>query len=164
MMKSVNKAVAMKGANTHEQAKTFVSLLIEVWRQVFLPDDGQVSELPVAQLRVCGTLFRGPRPMSALSRELGVSLSAMTQIADRLERAHLVQRVATGSDRRIKCLQLTPRGEKIMRIREDVRAQRAAAMLEHLPPTVREGALESLQRFAGACAEMKQRGVAHGDD
>ena len=45
------------------------------------------AELPLAQLRVCGVLCDGPRPMSAVSRELGVSLSAMTQIADRLERA-----------------------------------------------------------------------------
>ena len=50
--------------------------------------------------------------MSALSREFGVSLSAMTRIADRLERARLVKRVAEGGDRRIRHLQLTPRGEK----------------------------------------------------
>ena len=39
--------------------------------------------------------------MSALGRKLGVSLSAMTQIADRLERADMVKRVAEDSDRRV---------------------------------------------------------------
>ena len=56
-------------------------------RQLFSADDHLAAELPLAQLRVCGMLYDGPHPMSVLSRELGVSLSAMTQIADRLERA-----------------------------------------------------------------------------
>ena len=86
--------------------------------------------MPLAQLRVCGILYDGPRPMSALSRELGVSLSAMTQIADRLERARLVNRVAEGADRRIRCLQLTERGQKLMRSREDARNRRVLAVLE----------------------------------
>ena len=45
--------------------------------------------------------------MSSLGRELGVSLSAITQIADRLERAGLVTRVAKGGDRRVRRLELT---------------------------------------------------------
>ena len=52
------------------------------------------DELPLAQLRVCAVLSEGPRAMSVLGRELGVSLSALTQIADRLERARLVKRTA----------------------------------------------------------------------
>jgi len=52
-------------------------------------------ELPLAQLKVCSLLYGGPLSMSAWA-ELGVSLSAMTQIADRLERARLVKRVNQG--------------------------------------------------------------------
>ena len=97
LLKSMEKAAVLKEATTLDQAKTFVVGLIELSRQVFVAHDDQVSELTLAQLRVCGTLFHGPRPMSALSRELGVSQSAMTQIADRLERARLVQRIAASS-------------------------------------------------------------------
>ena len=64
--------------------------------------------------------------MSVLSRELGVSLSAMTQIADRLERARLVKRQFEGTDRRVRSLQLTSRGQKIMQAREEARVQRRA--------------------------------------
>ena len=149
-------------ARTLAQATTFVSRLIELSRQVFVADDDQVSELSLAQLRVCGSLFRGPQRMSALSRELRMSLSAMTQIADRLERARLVQRVAEGTDRRIKRLQLTPRGEKIMRIREDSRIQRVLAVLQHLSPNRRDEVLNSLETFISACGEVKQQGNGNG--
>ena len=119
---------------TLEQSRQAASLLVELTRRFFVPDDEQIAELPVAQLRVCAILAGddGPRAMSSLSRELGVSLSAMTQIADRLERAGLVRRVAEGSDRRVRCLQLTERGERIMRKREEVRLDRMAAAWEHL--------------------------------
>jgi len=107
-------------------------------------------------LRVCSMLYRGPRAMSALSRELGVSLPAMTQIADRLERARLVKRVAEGSDRRIRCLQLTRRGAKILRLHEDARVQRVAAMLEHLAPQARHEALATLEMLVSACDAVKE--------
>ena len=114
-----------------------------------MDDDDAVAELPLAQLRVCGILHRGPRPMSALSRDLGVSLSAMTQIADRLERANLVKRVAEDNDRRVRCLRLTPRGESIMRRREDVRTGRITAALARLPAKKRKEVLAALRNAAG---------------
>jgi DNA-binding MarR family transcriptional regulator len=152
----MEKAVILKEAATLEQARTFVSRLIELSRQVLMPRDDQVSELPVGQLRVCGTLFHGPRPMSALSRELGVSQSAMTQIADRLERARLVQRVAEGRDRRVKWLQLTARGERIMRDRDELRIRRVLAVLEQLPPKSRREILKGMETFAGACGAVQE--------
>jgi DNA-binding MarR family transcriptional regulator len=164
MLQAMEKAAILPETTTLEQARTFVSRLIELSRQVLMPRDDQVSELPLAQLRVCGTLFHGPRPMSALSRELGVSQSAMTQIADRLERARLVQRVAEGSDRRVKCLQLTPRGERIMRNRDDVRIQRVLGVLEQLPPKARREILKSLETFAGACSTVKQPPRGNGEE
>ena len=112
-------------------------------------DDDVVAELPLAQLRVCGILHRGPRPMSALGRDLGVSLSAMTQIADRLERASLVKRVAEGNDRRVRCLRLTPRGESIMQRREDARAEHASAALARLSGEETEGSVRRLGDVAG---------------
>ena len=134
-----------------DEAKAMASLLPALIRQLFAVDDDLAAELPLAQLRVCSILYDGPQRMSALGRELGVSLSAMTQIADRLERARLVKRVTEGSDRRIRCLQLTERGEKIMRQREAARIQRVSAMLEHLSPQARKGALDTLKMLLKAC-------------
>ena len=78
----------------------------------------------------------------------------MTQIADRLERAELVNRVAKGSDRRIRCLQLTPRGEEMMRQRETARVRAVWSALEHMPPKTRADVLSALETLMGACAAV----------
>jgi DNA-binding MarR family transcriptional regulator len=145
-----------------EQAKAVASQLLELTRRLFLPNDDQVADLPLAQLRVCAILYAGPRPLSALSRELNVSLSAMTQIADRLERARLVRRVADAADRRIKSLQLTPRGERIMRQREATRIRRVLAVLAHLSPQAKQEVMAALEALVGACRAAGQSDGSNG--
>jgi DNA-binding MarR family transcriptional regulator len=135
-----------------EQAGAMATLLPSVMRQLFTFQGDLAAELPLAQLRVCGMLNDGPRAMSVLSRELGVSLSAMTQIADRLERSGLIKRVAEPGDRRIKCLQLTRRGTAMIEKREAARIERLTAVLQHLSPQARQELLESLEALRGACA------------
>jgi DNA-binding MarR family transcriptional regulator len=140
-----------------KQAQTIATLLLELLRQLAAgADEDPAVELPLAQLRVCSVLYRGPRPMSPLSRELGVSLSAMTQIADRLEHAQLVNRIARGDDRRVRCLQLTERGEKMMRFHEEARVRRIATALEHLSPDARNGVTDALQTMIQACLVTKR--------
>jgi DNA-binding MarR family transcriptional regulator len=141
----------------HEQARTIASLLFAVMRRFTAADHDPVEDLPLGQLRVCGILHGGPRPMSALSRDLGVSLSALTQIADRLERAGLVQRVAEGRDRRVRSLRLTPRGEKIMRRREEVRTERIAAALATLPTRKRKEVLSAVETLLDACSNIQEQ-------
>jgi len=146
----------MDSTGTMEQAQTMATLLHDLLRQLAAgTEDDPAVELPLAQLRVCSVLHQGPRSMSAISRELGVSLSAMTQIADRLERTELVQRIARGDDRRVRCLQLTERGEKIMRLHKDVRVRRIATALEHLNPAARNGVTAALQTMVQACIATK---------
>ncbi len=139
------------------EARSIASLLPALLGQLFAADDHLAVELPLAQLRVCGMLFDGPHPMSVLSRETGVSLSAMTQIADRLERARMVKRVGQGDDRRVRYLQLTPRGKKIMQLREDGRVQRVSAVLERLSPKSRDAVLDALRALIRACAATRQQ-------
>jgi len=141
-----------------EQARTIARLVPRLIRKLTGPDDGLVAKLPLAQLRVCAILYGGPRRMSSLSRELGVSLSALTQIADRLESARWVRRVAHGSDRRVRYLQLTECGENLMRLREDARVRRTLAVVERLSPKAREEATAALETLMNACTAI------HGED
>ena len=141
---------------TLEQAKAIACLLPTIMRQLFTGDD-PAEELPLAQLRMCAILEHGPRSMSALSRELGVSLSALTQIADRLERSELVSRAAEENDRRIRCLQLTQHGERIMRHREEFRVRRVLAVLNQIPPAGRLQVREALEILLEVCASMKDQ-------
>jgi DNA-binding MarR family transcriptional regulator len=138
-------------SGTTDQAQAMLALLPAVMRNLFRLDDDLATELPLAQLRVCSLLQEGPRPMSMLSREMGVSLSAMTQIADRLERSRLVHRVAEDADRRVRCLQLTPHGERLMHRRDEERLQSAQAVMRHLSPDARNETLKSLELLLQAC-------------
>ena len=139
---------------TNDQSRRFSSLFVSLARDLFGGDD-QVAELPLRQLRVCAILHGGPLSMSALSRELGVSLSAMTQIADRLERARMVRRSFEGTDRRVRCLQLTARGQRIMRLREDARTQRASQILRHLSAKEQAEVVKALEVLLHACSADK---------
>jgi DNA-binding MarR family transcriptional regulator len=117
-----------------------------------LIDDDPAAELPLRQLRVCAALYDAPRSMSVLSRELGFSLSAMTQIADRLERAGLVTRALDRPDRRVRRLRLTPRARRMLRLREEARIRRVAFVLQTMPDEAREAALSALDALRRAAA------------
>jgi DNA-binding MarR family transcriptional regulator len=138
-----------------EQARTVAALLRSLLRELTAGVDDPAVELPLAQLRVCNMLIGGPRPMSALGRELGVSLSAITQIADRLERAHLAKRVSQDDDRRVRCLQLTERGATMMDRHEEARAQRMSAALQNLTPKARGAVATSLEALVRASAAAR---------
>jgi DNA-binding MarR family transcriptional regulator len=142
-------------AHLAEQAKALISLLPAVMRNLFRMDDDLATELPLAQLKVCVMLLEGPRSMSALSRETGVSLSAMTQIADRLERSQMVRRVAEGTDRRVRRLQLTPHGEHLLHRRDEERMQSAISVLKYLSLDEREETLRSIKLLLKACGVAK---------
>jgi DNA-binding MarR family transcriptional regulator len=146
-----------------EEAVSLASLLPALMRQLFAVDNDLAADLPLAQIRVCVCLQDGPLPMSALSRELGVTLSAMTQIADRLERANMVCRVAEEKDRRVRCLQLTPRGEKIMRHHEESRIRSVSAALSRLSLEERKGILTALETLMKASVEVKNDNTPHGN-
>jgi DNA-binding MarR family transcriptional regulator len=145
----------MNCAVSREQAGTFVRLLQSLLRELTTGTNDPAVELPLAQLRVCRVLCNGRQSISAISRELGVSLSAVTQIADRLERAKLIDRVTDGGDRRIRCLQLTVRGERLLRLHDEERIRRTAAMLGQLPPKAREEAAEVVATLARAAAAAR---------
>jgi len=136
-----------------EQAEAVASLLPRLMRALFVVDEGDPGMvLPVAQLRVCGILRDGPRTMSALSDELGISHSAITQIADRLERSGMVERVPETADRRAKSLRLTRHGAEIMGRRAERRRKRILEVLERLSPESRGALVSSMRALLEACA------------
>ena len=135
----------------NEQATQLEDVLPRILRRLFtLQPDHPVAEMPVAQLRTCSVLRSGPRSMSILSEEMGISVSAMTQIADRMERTGLVERVIGQEDRRQKMLQLTPYGNEIMQARHELRVSRAEAALQTLQPEEREATLQMLHSLLAA--------------
>ncbi len=133
------------------QAEELECLLPRLMRRMLtLERDHPAMELPLAQLRVCTILQGGPRTLSAIGEELNISVSATTQIADRLERVNLVERVCGQDDRRTKKLQLSVTGAEMMRSRREQRTLHAARALAQLSAPQREAALHALQSLMEA--------------
>jgi DNA-binding MarR family transcriptional regulator len=121
-----------------DQARAIAAALPALMRQLSaLPARDPARDLPVGQLRVCAVLQDGLRSMTSLSRELSISVSAITQIADRLERARIVERIPDSSDRRVRSLRLTGRGLAMMRRRREGRVERIEEALRTLAPGAR---------------------------
>jgi DNA-binding MarR family transcriptional regulator len=134
-----------------ERAAELESLLPRLMRRLFTLDPAQpANELPVGQLRLCTILQTGPRQMSQLAEELGISMSALTQITDRLQRSELVERVTEDEDRRSKLLHLTPRGMEMMRSRRECRVRQASSVLRQLTPERRAQAIAAIRELAEA--------------
>jgi DNA-binding MarR family transcriptional regulator len=137
---------------THELAERLEELLPKVMRA--LSRTGKSDPLAgqsVAQIRMLRLLFADQRRPSSVSEELGLSLSAVTQMANRLEAAGLVKRVGDRDDRRFRYLQMTKRGRQLMQRRRDQRVLRAAELLQKLPCARQRAVLEALGDLAGAC-------------
>lgn len=149
---SVVRKEAPRAAPSPDVAETD-ALLMSIVRNLLYVED-RTSDLPLRQLHVCGTLYGGPLSMSQLSRKLGVSMSAMTQIADRLERAGLVARQASDPDRRVRCLILTPRGRRALQAHEKVRQERLAAAFQTLDAASRRKLIAGLKLFQAACTTI----------
>lgn len=141
----------MSEAGLREQSEAVVSLLGGLMRRLFtLEVDDPAMELPGAQMRVCSVLIDGPRTMGAISKELSISHSAITQIADRLERAAMVERVPESDDRRCKSLRLTERGVEKMRSRRERRVSRMLRALDQLSADDRASVVSALRMLLDA--------------
>jgi DNA-binding MarR family transcriptional regulator len=137
-----------------KQAVELEYLLPRLIRQLFTLEPGTpAAELPLAQLRLCMALSRGARSLTLISEELGVSVSAATQIADRLERIGMVERIGCTDDRRVKHLQLTAHGQEVMSSRQNVRVQYARQALEHLAPERRAVVLSAMEELLDAAMQ-----------
>jgi MarR family transcriptional regulator, organic hydroperoxide resistance regulator len=74
---------------------------------------GRDFDLSLQQMIALRILGGGGSPMGELAGYLGCDSSNVTGITDRLEERGLVRREAAETDRRVKLLVLTPKGEKL---------------------------------------------------
>jgi len=111
----------------------------------------KTAQLPLRQFHVCVLLLGGPLSMSQLSDRLDCSMSAATQLADRLERTGMVARLAGDADRRVRCLTLTAKGRDALEAHDKLRLQRLAGVFELLNDPARRKIVAGLKLFQDAC-------------
>src|SRR3984957_13998817 len=81
------------------------------WSESLMTEEG----LSPQRLRILGSLHdRGPRIMSELKEELGVTATNITALVDSLERDGLVTRQSHPTDRRVTVIELTAKAESEM--------------------------------------------------
>lgn len=91
---------------------------------------------------------QGEATVSDLSDQMGVTLSAITSLTDRLKAAGLVNRVRDESDRRVVFLRLTPEGAAKLSDLSNRRLEHMRRYLGQLPEEDIEKLLEIGERFS----------------
>jgi DNA-binding MarR family transcriptional regulator len=120
------------------------------------------SGLSLTAAATLATLERsGPRRLTSLAVQEGVTQPAMTQLIARLQDSGLVRRDADPGDGRVVQVRLTEAGREMLALRRAVRAERLAAILARISPEDQAAlaaalpaidALASAQRDVGALA------------
>ena len=90
--------------------------------------------------------FKGPCNTSYLARALGVTLSAITALINRLHKMELVTRERREKDRRQVWISITPRGLQVLREVEEKRFLLLALSLSRLPESERAKLLTLLHQ------------------
>jgi DNA-binding MarR family transcriptional regulator len=95
----------------------------------------------------------GPRRLTELAADEGVTQPAMTQLVGRLEASGLVERSAVPEDGRVVRVQLTDAGRDLVARRRAARAERLSGLLADLSPADQEAlaaALPAISKLASA--------------
>jgi len=104
--------------------------LIGLFRSLSPPDG-----LSLTAAATLATLERsGPRRLTALAVQEGVTQPAMTQLIARLQDSGLVRREADPADGRVVQVRLTDQGREMLARRRAVRAGRLAGILARISP------------------------------
>jgi MarR family transcriptional regulator, 2-MHQ and catechol-resistance regulon repressor len=122
----------MKSANLQSlKGGTGVHVFLVLWKAARAVED--YAERSIGELEMCGSdfavlealLHKGPLPINEIGRKGLLTSGSITIAVDRLESKRLVERRASGTDRRARIVHLTKEGRKLI---ERVYAGHAADM------------------------------------
>jgi DNA-binding MarR family transcriptional regulator len=117
------------------------------WTQSLIEDAGGSP----ARMRLLGALHcKGPRIMTDLGEELGVTARQVTNLVDALEREGLVRRVAHPTDRRATVIEITPAGAELTGQMWQQFQERVAALFRELPEPDQHELLRLMETLLGA--------------
>jgi len=118
-------------------------------------------DLSLAQLRVMMTLHhRAAQPMSRLAESVGVGVSALSTLVDRLEQRQLVARSRDDIDRRVVTVSLTPAGDRLADEATGMQREQLRHLLERLTTAELGGLALGLSGLRRALALESGEGAA----
>lgn len=106
------------------------------------------KKLSPQRLRILGSLYeRGPRIMSDLKEELGVTATNITALIDSLESDKLVQRRAHPTDRRATMIELAPKAKHELALGCTAYKDRVAELFSGLSETECKDFTKTLEKL-----------------
>lgn len=145
------------GETRLDRAARLESLFPRVLRTMFKPvANDPLVDLPVGQMRMMRLLATRSWTPSGLGDELGLSVSAVTQMANRLDAIGLVTRTEDPMDRRVKHLSLTPRGSELMTKRQDRRVHHLVSVLSCIPDARQIEIIEAMEELLDASVRASE--------
>ncbi|TQE27905.1 MarR family transcriptional regulator [Streptomyces ipomoeae] len=120
-----------------------------------IPADGGMT-VPRATLLMGLTLKSEPAGMGELGEPLGMSPRNMTVLVDGLEKEGLVRRVSHPHDRRVKLVELTPAGRRVVEQELGPSHAAAAALFDDFTPEERAELLRLLVKVGDS---LRTRGI-----
>lgn len=117
-----------------------------IYRVRVLHNRYTVDEITDTQFIVLRSLRKAPCNTSFLAHMLGVTLSAVTALINRLHKMGLVTRERQEQDRRQVWITITPKGLEVLKDVEEKRNLLLALYLSKVPEKEREQLLQLLQR------------------
>lgn len=99
---------------------TGVHVFLVMWKAVHAVET--YAQHSIAELEMCGSdfavlealLHKGPLPINEIGRKVLLTSGSITVAVDRLESKRLVERRASGTDRRAKIVHLTKAGRELI--------------------------------------------------
>ncbi len=137
----------------HDRAVRLEGLFPRVLRTLFRPNgEDPLVDLPIGQMRMMRLLEAKSWTPSSLGEELGLSVSAVTQMANRLDSTGMLAREEDPADRRVKHLMLTPLGKEKMRARRERRVRLLESVLVHMKEERQDEFIKMLEELLDASA------------
>ena len=157
-MNTVRKEQSLKGGSG-------VHVFLVLWKAARAVET--YAENSIAELEMCGSdfailealLHKGPLPINEIGRKVLLTSGSITVAVDRLESKGLVERRASGSDRRARIVHLTKAGrEMITRVYADHASDMERLAAASLSRAERETLIRLLKKIGYEAAGRLERG------
>lgn len=137
-------------ADSRHLVELLTTLLSSTFRQILWKQALEL-ELNYSQAQVLFHVAKNPGALvSDAARRFGITLPAVTQVADRLEAKGFLRRSEDPRDRRQVRLSLTPGGERLARELEDLQVKGLGRVLERLTAADRKDVIRGIERLVSA--------------
>lgn len=152
--------MAESNPNDHlsRQIEKFDQLMDQLMRELHAGNPPKFLELELTESQfIAGMIIlqHGTCTMSEIANALGVSLSAITGIIDRMVKHGFVERLRDDSDRRLVRVQLTEKGTSILNELHQHKNRHLRSMLGVLNDSDRASLIELIQKIIDALHQQK---------